>query len=435
MAIRKRNWTTKSGVQTAWMADYYDAEGQRHRQQFGSYGEAKRWLRRAEAEVQEGTHTPDSKTARIGEACQAWIERAEREKLETATIRQYENHVGLHICPEKGGFMVGKERFAEIKLSRLTKPTVEKFRDHLIEHNNRTMAQKVLTSFKAIVKEAKRKGWINSLAAVEDVKISLKKREQRPIRVGDDIPTREEMQRIIAKAIDPWRPIFVVAAFTGLRSSELRGLIWEHVQLDRSNPVIEVVQRADEKNQLGPCKSKAAYRTIPLAPIVVETLKAWREVCPRLVDATTGERRLWLVFPNGAGKVENHSNIENRGLYATQERAGVTVPCLDDDGQPTFDADGKTVMSAKYSMHALRHFFASWLIERSFNLKRVQYLMGHESVQLTLDTYTHLFHDDDDHAKFADGQAWVMGEAKLAGEAAERARPLDVNPDMAEAAD
>jgi integrase len=70
--------------------------------------------------------------------------------------------------------------------------------------------------------------------------------------------------------------------------------------------------------------------------------------------------------------------------------------------------DGK----AKYGLHALRHFFASWAIERGFTPKRVQALLGHSSIQMTFDRYGHLFPSlEDDHAKFAAGEAALVGRS------------------------
>ena len=120
-----------------------------------------------------------------------------------------------------------------------------------------------------------------------------------------------------------------------------------------------------------------------MTPLVMNTLREWRLVCPKG----------GLVFPNGRGLVENLSNVQDRGVAPAQIAAGIVV------------ADGK----AKYSLHALRHFFASWLIDQGFGPKRVQYLMGHSGVQITLDTYTHLSPQEDDHAKFAAAELAITG--------------------------
>jgi len=83
--------------------------------------------------------------------------------------------------------------------------------------------------------------------------------------------------------------------------------------------------------------------------------------------------------------------------------AGITKPVLDDKGDQAVDEHGKPRVTAKYTgMHALRHFFASWLINRPADgglglpPKSVQERMGHSSIVMTMDTYGHLFPRSDD---------------------------------------
>ncbi len=74
------------------------------------------------------------------------------------------------------------------------------------------------------------------------------------------------------------------------------------------------------------------------------------------------------------------------------------------------DENGNPVMKPKYGLHALRHFFASWVIEQSFSPKRLQALLGHSSIQMTFDVYGHLFPRlEDDHANFAAGELAIVG--------------------------
>lgn len=47
-------------------------------------------------------------------------------------------------------------------------------------------------------------------------------------------------------------------------------------------------------------------------------------------------------------------------------------------------------------------FYASWLIDQGFNAKRVQTLMGHSTIQITFDTYGHLFPQEGDHDRFSE---------------------------------
>ena len=91
-----------------------------------------------------------------------------------------------------------------------------------------------------------------------------------------------------------------------------------------------------------------------------------------------------------------------------QVAAGV-ADVVKKDGKVVHGEDGRPLRQARYSgLHALRHFFASWAIERGFSAKRLQALLGHSSIQMTFDTYGHLFPNlEDDHAKFAAGEAEI----------------------------
>jgi integrase len=216
---------------------------------------------------------------------------------------------------------------------------------------------------------------------------------------------------VIAIITGRWRPVILTLGFCGPRASELRGLEWIDVlDLDTEFPQMRVRQRADMDGKIGDTKTDAAQRHIPLTPLVADALRAWKTVCPR--DPETGELR--FVFPNGAGKVENHANISNRGWDEWQIRVGVCEPKRDDVGNVVKDKDGKVVMNGKYGVHALRHFFASLMIDQGFSPKRVQTLLGHSTIQMTLDVYSHLFPPDqaDDRDRFANAQASVLNAAK-----------------------
>jgi integrase len=87
------------------------------------------------------------------------------------------------------------------------------------------------------------------------------------------------------------------------------------------------------------------------------SLAIWDPLCPK------GE--LDLVFPNGNGGIENLSNILQRGFQPAQVAAGVKVPAEVEHGKPISDGEGKPVFEARYyGLHSLRHFHASWLINR-----------------------------------------------------------------------
>jgi integrase len=157
-----------------------------------------------------------------------------------------------------------------------------------------------------------------------------------------------------------------------MRASELRGLTWDNVDLDAG--IIHVRQRADAWRRMGPPKSRAGSRDIPLAPLVVNALRQWRPQCP------AGDLR--LVFPNTRGNIEGLQNISGRFFRPLQLACGMTV--IGDDGQPR----------PKYGLHALRHCAASLFIAYlGWTPKKTQVVMGHGSIRMTYDLYGHLFED------------------------------------------
>jgi integrase len=161
--------------------------------------------------------------------------------------------------------------------------------------------------------------------------------------------------------------------------------MWDDVDLVAST--ITIRRRASEACDLGPPKSKAGARTIPMSPMLALELKKWKLQCPAsLLD---------LVFPSSEGKIWTYANLMRRHFWPMQVRAGVSVPVFDkNDGLPIWGDDGEQTMQAKYGLHALRHGAASLWIKEKIDLKRLKTWMGHASVQTTIDIYGHLMFDD-----------------------------------------
>jgi len=421
MSVRKRVWTTSKGIEKeAWVVDYVDKVegGKRRLKSFEKKKDAAAYAAAASVEVREGVHTADSASITIAKAGEFWIAMAERNGLERSTVEAYRQHLNLHISPYLG----------TLKLSQLSAPMVREFEDKLARGDvpnkdgepkprSPAMVKKIRTSLSSLISDAQERGLI-SRNVVRDLRAKRKrgaerraeKRQRGKLKIGTDIPTREEIRAVVGALAGRWRPILLTAIFTGLRSSELRGLRWEDVDFERGQ--ISVRQRADRFNKIGAPKSDSGERSVPLPPLVLNTLREWKIACPRrqTTDKPDGPGDLVYVFPNGAGELENHANIVNRGFVPLQIAARVTKKAGKND------ADRRPIVGAKYTgLHALRHFYASWCINRRVDgglelpAKAVQERLGHSSIVMTMDVYGHLFPRSDDGSELADAERSLLG--------------------------
>jgi integrase len=379
MSVRKRIWKSPNGeMKEAWVVDYVDQYGERHIKTFAKKRDADAHHAIVGVAVRAGTHTADSKSVTVARAAELWLESCEAAGLEPATLAAYRQHAELHIIPVLGA----------LRLSQLTIPLVRGFEDRLRrDGRSPAMVRKARRSLGGILADAQERGLV-----AQNVVYSLRKnrRSRRAdgngkLKIGVDIPSPAEMRAIVDKldtAAGRYRPLLLTAIFTGLRASELRGLRWDDVDLKRGE--LHVRQRADRYGKIGRPKSEAGERAVPLPPMLVAALRQHRLASPR--------SELGLVFPNSRDGVDHRNTIVYNGFHPVQVAAGVV------------DRHG----GAKYKgLHALRHFYASWCINRHLDgglelpLKVVQARLGHASIQMTADTYGHLFPRGDDGAELA----------------------------------
>ena len=384
MSVRKRNWTNGKGVaKEAWIVDYVDQGGTRRLKTFQRKKDADAFNVTASTEIRSGTHVADSVSATVQEAGELWIQASEAAGLERSTRDQYRQHLNLHISPFVGSTL----------LSKLSAPAVRGFEDRLrLEGRSPAMLRKIMGSLGALLADAQERGLVARNVA-RDVRSGRKRGKESQadrrlkgrLKVGIDIPTREEVKAIVEASTGRLRPLIITAVFTGLRASELRGLKW--VDVDFEARAVRVRQRADRYNVIGRPKSEAGERTVPMPPLVLNTLREWKLGCPR---GAAG-----LVFPNGKGNVETLRNIAHRLLEPCEVAAGITVQV------------GEGIRAKYPGLHAFRHFYASWCINRKEDgglglpAKVVQERLGHSSIMMTLDVYGHLFPRGDDADELA----------------------------------
>jgi integrase len=378
-SIKKRTWQSATGEQSAYRVSFTDAFGKRRSLQFKLRKDGMEFLTSLDMRGKNSKLLlpKAARNVTIKDTCLSWLDACEKglrghHALERSTLERYQRHVERNIIPKVGNLKV-------IDFDRLK---CQELADWLAQNaSSRTNAAKIWVSFRSALSDAVALGHITSNPA-EKVRIKIAKRTiKRPA-----VPNLEEMKRIVQAAETSsrsengtvraaWRryyPFIITAIVTGLRASELRGLRWTDLDLDRMT--LSVRQRADEYGEIGPTKSKAAIRDIHIPEAAATALRKWREACPK--------SELDLVFPNGLGKVESIQNIYDRCWQPLLERAGLTR-------SETYK--GKLVTRAAFRFHSIRHFRASQLIAIGASPLSVQRELGHESVSTTLGIYGHLF--------------------------------------------
>jgi integrase len=403
MSIRKRTWTTEAGEErSAWIVQYSTAEldkrgkRARHIRTFDLKKDAVDFHAQVAIDLKRGTHTPTSRSVTVATAGNEWLDSCG--DLERTSRDQYGQHLKFHIVPYLG----------TVKLSALTVAIVRDWQDKLrngvpapgeqeTKPRSPAMVRKVTTSLSSLIANALERGKVghNVVRSISTTRRrKVEKRQKQKLIVGRDIPTPDEIDALLQSTQDVrWRALLLTAIRCGLRASELRGLRWQDIDFKKAE--LHVAQRADAYGDIGNPKSADGQRSVPIPPKTLAALREWKTQCPKL------DGRQHFTFPNGAGHVENHSNLIDRGLIPAWMRAGVTVAVLDDDGKPTLDDESRPVVTAKYTgLHSLRHYFASWCLARppvgvGLNLKEVSSRIGHSSIQITADTYSHLLPRDD----------------------------------------
>jgi integrase len=185
-------------------------------------------------------------------------------------------------------------------------------------------------------------------------------------------PTVEELQRYLdaARGTPYW--LFALGAIAlGLRRSELAGLSWRNVDLERGTiEVVQVMAEAGDRFWLRPkAKTSAGFRRVSMPPVLVEELTRLRlQQKEEMLYYGQGYRRdLDLVICHPGGEPWR-PNLVTRGLARIARKAGL----------PKWVAP----------VHGLRHGHASAMIA-SVPLKVVSERLGHSSIKITADTYMH----------------------------------------------
>ena len=200
----------------------------------------------------------------------------------------------------------------------------------------------------------------NPAEAVDPPK--MQREEMRPL-------SAEEVRRLLdttSEADDRLAAVWAVAVHTGMRPGEMLALTWADVDLDAKTLQ---VRRALSGGVVSEPKTKRSRRRIGLSSGAVAALRDHRK---RQLEERMKRGDLWedrdLVFPSTVGTHMSGRNL-TRAFKAAAARAG---------------------LPEKARLYDLRHTCATLLLSRNVHPKYVQELLGHASIALTLDTYSHV---------------------------------------------
>lgn len=337
-----------------------------------------------------GNHDETTRThiRTVPQAVQLWLDICEkigrdgRETVEPETLKEYKRRAG-----------VIEEYQWPKDLYDLQPADIVHFRNWLLESKSRDLARRTLSSLHSVLIEMKHQGHINSDPATGITIKSGGRYEDDNSEV--DIPSDQELRDLLGaadrmgqkneymeKVWARYRPMIYLATFSGMRPSEYRGLAWSQL----NGESVAVNQRADKTGIIGPVKSRAAKRTIYLPTLVTKMLEEWSERCP--------ESSCDLVFPTETGNPILLNNI----------RVSAWLPLMREAGLVMVEKVGEVeIERPKYTPYALRHYFASKLIEQGKDLKFIQTVMGHSKIEVTLNVYGHLLKEkEDEHRNTAE---------------------------------
>lgn len=345
-----------------WEARYikeYDASGKgKYGYVYGkTYKEAREKQMQAQTSISNRQKNGGNDKQRFAEYCQEWL-LLNRSRVKRSTYVKYHNIVNNHIIPQLG------QRVPQ----SLDTVLLETFSNTLLKEGSvcggKALSPKtvrdILTVLHSILRYTN-KQMGNGMGNIEFIYPKEKKKEMRVL-------SREEQSKFVQYLLlemDPCKFGILLALLTGLRIGEICALRWENISLpDQSIQVGTTMQRLQVLNPLsgsktevivGEPKSETSRRVIPLTKEALELCEQMDPKCPSAFVLTG----------------QSHRFMEPRTLQ--YRLAKYVAECGLED----------------LNFHALRHTFATRCVEVDFEIKSLSEILGHSSVQVTLDRYVH----------------------------------------------
>lgn len=296
----------------------------------------------------------DAGSLTVGEYLTRWLRDSVEGTVGRRTFEVHRHMVEPHIVPALG----------RIKLNDLNPAHMRAlYREKLDSGLSAATVRKMHSILRKALKQAVLDGLIprNVCEAVKPPKVERK--EITPL-------DREQAKALLEAASgDRLKALYVLAIHTGMRQGELLGLKWDDVDLERGVLRLRrALVREGGKVTLGDLKTPKSRRSIRLTRVAADALRAHLE---RQLEEMERMGSLYepggLVFATETGTLTNPSNLRNRSFKPLLKKTGLPSICF----------------------HDLRHTCATLLLSQGTHPKLVQELLGHATIAMTLDTYSH----------------------------------------------
>jgi len=305
----------------------------------------------------EATGRPSSRTT-LAEFLTGWL-KAEAQRVRPATWRGRELQVRAYIVPALGSLTLAELRPSDVE--RMTSGMMKAGRAGMTARHARATLRRALG-------DAERDGLIPRNV------VSLS-RPPRIVRPEIHVLTADETRRLLeGTEADPLGPLYAVAATTGLRQGELLGLSWADADgLDGPSPTLTVRRSlalaAEGGWELAEPKTARSRRTLELGATAARALRRQRtrQKEARLAAADLWQDRDGLAFTDALGRPLGGSGVTH-AFQTALARLGLP----------------------RVRFHDLRHGVASLMLAQGVPLKLVSESLGHSTIAITADVYSHL---------------------------------------------
>lgn len=322
--------------------------------------EAERALRQAMSEYENTGMHFEPAAITMADYMDYWYKEYAEVNLKHNTLLAYERAIRLQIKPALGKY----------RLRSITPAILQKFVNDLFKEG---YAKQSLEIFASVVNNALRHavhpwGYLkdNPMQYVIMPKYDVRKRTEKDLKI---LPV--ESLRKINNYLTEGHPLeipFRLGLHTGLRVSEVCGLTWERIDLERRTLVIDQAM-INVKGEwvLDTTKTAASERTIQLGQTIINILK---------------KHRLWIK----KNKLKYGAHYTDSDHVCVKENGSIITPSVVKYNTSKM----KKNLGIDFNFHSLRHTHATMLMENGAKVKDIQARLGHSRSAITIDTYSHL---------------------------------------------